>query len=282
MIDTLGRSIIPLEIPMRDLEVGPCIDDTPTPEPTEIPTDTPTADTPTPTIGPSDTPTVPADTPTPEPTQTPGTYYAYLPITLVKVCSSLETASTDVILVIDASSSMDELSGGQKKIDAAKAAASTFLSLLNPELDQVGVVAFDESILLAFAPNSDLAAADAAISGIQPGSGTRIDLAIAEASQLLWIDHVNHADNRVIVLLTDGRPNAGTENAVLEAAQNAKSKPNTTLYTIGLGGDVDPDLLKQVASDGAYLDAPSADELESIYRELARDLPCPGGVVWEP
>ena len=47
------------------------------------------------------------------------------------------------------------------------------------------------------------------------------------------------------------------------------------IYTIGLGssGDLDEDLLKQIAFDESkYFNAPSADQLESIYIAISKDI----------
>ena len=47
------------------------------------------------------------------------------------------------------------------------------------------------------------------------------------------------------------------------------------MYVIGLGDDVDAALLARLASDPAslYL-APDAEDLRTIYAQIARELPC--------
>ena len=50
-----------------------------------------------------------------------------------------------------------------------------------------------------------------------------------------------------------------------------------TIFTIGIGEDVDPDLLRSIAGNpDRYYAAPSTDDLMRIYREIAGDLPCIG------
>ncbi len=282
--DSLGRSIDPIEVPTRDLEVGPCIVETPTPsvtptpEPTETPTITPTSEH-SPTPEPTDTATTVPATATSTVTPTPETVTAYLPLVARRVCK-LEARTTDVVLVIDASSSMEQQSGEQRKIDAAKQAAKSFVGLLDPNTDRAGVVAFDRGVtrVSTFGTRLDVEQLRAFIDTITTGEGTRIDLALQMAGQQLW-DSGRDADNQIIVLLTDGLPDGGTEGLVLDAAGTAKDS-GIMIYTIGLGTDVDPHLLRQVASrPDLYLEAPSADQLEAIYAELAGNLPCPGGVI---
>ncbi|MCB0215165.1 MAG: VWA domain-containing protein [Chloroflexi bacterium] len=284
-VDSLGRSADPVPVPLRDLEVGPCIVETstptatPSPEPTETPTVTPTPEV-SPSPPPSATPTEPPASVTPPPSATPQTVRAYLPLVARRVCKVAER-STDVVLVVDASSSMDQISGDRSKIEAARQAASRFVGLLDPDSDRASVIAFNHEARLVSPLIDDLAALQAAIASIATDSGTRIDLALDRAvDQLVEAGGLGReADNAVIVLLTDGRPDGGTEAAVLAAADRAR-RAGITIYAVGLGEDVDPELLRRVATRGElYLEAPSADDLAAIYAGLAGDLPCPGGVI---
>jgi Mg-chelatase subunit ChlD len=284
--DSIGRKTDPITVPMRTLNVSDCLRVTDTPQPT--PTDTPTtvpSETPTPAVSPTDRPTVvPPDTATPKPTRTPISFYTHLPILLRQVCK-VHPIRSDVMLVIDASSSMEEESGGQKKIDAARAAAQTFVGLLNPETDRAGVIAFNAEPRLASRLTADLAAAQAAIGGIQTAAGTRIDLAL----DMAWLDFYQdltdgsewrERDQQIIVLLTDGRPDPGTRDLVVEMARGL-AESDVLTYVVGLGDDVDAELLTMLATQpDFYYQAPSANELASIYEDLAGQLPCPGGVIW--
>jgi hypothetical protein len=46
--------------------------------------------------------------------------------------------------------------------------------------------------------------------------------------------------------------------------------------------DVDAEMLRQMASrPDTYLEAPSAAELATAFREIGAHLPCPGGGVWQ-
>ena len=84
----------------------------------------------------------------------------------------------------------------------------------------------------------------------------------------------------VLILMTDGRPDPGTRELVEQVARDW-ADPRILVYTIGLGDNVDPDLLRLIATTpNNYLEAPSADQLTAVYEALADDLPCPSGVIW--
>ena len=54
-----------------------------------------------------------------------------------------------------------------------------------------------------------------------------------------------------------------------------------TLFTIGLGNDVDLDALAAIASRPDYFHhAPDAADLEGIYRTVAGTIPCPSATFW--
>ncbi len=54
-----------------------------------------------------------------------------------------------------------------------------------------------------------------------------------------------------------------------------------TVYTIGLGADLDEAALRAMASaPSAYHHAPSGEALAAIYRAIAVDLPCPAAAFW--
>jgi hypothetical protein len=83
----------------------------------------------------------------------------------------------------------------------------------------------------------------------------------------------------VIVLLTDGIQYEEPETALAVAAEARAA--GVSIYAIGLGADVDGEYLKQIAgTPSRYYYAPSEGELEGIYREIARVIPCPPERFW--
>jgi len=276
--DSLGLVSDPITVPLRTVQVDECFPElptatpSPTAEPSETPkpTDAPTV-TPVPTVRPSATPTV---------VSVPGT--VFLPIALSSACRP-EKVFTDIALVIDASSSMEQESGGARKIDAAKDAAQSFLQYLSfaPRgNDQAAVVSFNNRPTLSSGLTSDRNVLGSAIAGIETAPGTRIDLALDVARQELSGERAREGNNPALILLTDGQPSPGTVDAVIAAADAAK-REGITLFVIGLGDDVDEALLRQLATaPDLYFYAPTAAELAAIYEMIAGELPCPGGEEW--
>jgi hypothetical protein len=75
-------------------------------------------------------------------------------------------------------------------------------------------------------------------------------------------------------LLTDGLPTQTTPEEVRAAAQVARDA-GILIFTIGLGGDVDPQLLMDVAgSPDQYFAAAGASDVDRIYGVIREKLPC--------
>lgn len=250
------------------------------------PTPTPTS-TATPTITPSPTATF---TPTPTPTRTPGPRYmplvqkeyVLLPSPTPKPCIPSEQ-TVDVALVIDTSNSMLEPTtpGGVRKLDAAIDAGLNFLDNLklppDQSQDQVTVVWFNGSSGIEIPLTGDKAAIQAALERLplRQAPNTHIDQGLQSAYDELTSARHRATSNRAIILLTDGRQDLTVGNAaVLSIADQAKAA-RISIWTIGLGMEVDQDLLRRVASKPEYFYlAPNAEDLEIIYREIAEVVSC--------
>ncbi len=270
IVDSIDRESGPFPVPTRVIDVIPCVEETPTREPsaTATPSKTPTATS------------SPAPSPTNLPTATALSAPIYLPIALKMACRSAEQ-HTDVVLAIDSSSSMRGKSGSVTKLDAAKSAALSFIELLDLGEDQAAVVSFDERARLDAPLTEQSDELAHAIAAIVTHEGTRLDLALALSTQELTSVRVRPENNQVIILLTDGQPTEGTSNDVLAEAQSAKAN-SLLIYAVGLGDDVDADLLSRVTTDPSFvLLAPDASDLNRIYEEIAGSLPCPGGAIWD-
>jgi len=259
---------------------------TSTPTPSSTASATPVAtQTPPPLPTRSATPsaTAPATaTPTPSATRAPAP--TYLPLALVERCDPARQR-IDVALVLDASTSMAEPArDGRAKRDAAIDAARIFLGLLDlatAEGDQAAVVAFNATAVVLAPLTADRAALDAALDGIALAQQTRLDLAVAEGARVLSDATTRRAANQpVLVLLTDGRANpVPVEDAVGEA--NRAKDAGVSIFTIGLGDDLDFDALAAMASrPDAFLRAPDAEDLAAAFRTIARRIPCPAEAFW--
>jgi Ca-activated chloride channel family protein len=163
------------------------------------------------------------------------------------------------------------------KLAGAQAAALTFLGLMDlaPARDQVALVRFDTEAELVQPLTHDRAAVEAAIRGLSVREGTYLDRGLAAAQVALAGPGRNPANLPVVVLLTDGQQTGGPQAALDAAAQLRLS--GVTLYTIGLGADVDAATLVAMAGGPErYRHAPDAAALADVYAELARDIQCPG------
>jgi Mg-chelatase subunit ChlD len=176
----------------------------------------------------------------------------------------------DVVTVIDRSGSMS----GQPII-AARNAAKSFKNNLASNA-QVGVVSYSDSsrvdIGLTLLNTSDnKALIDTAIDGISAGGWTAMGDGMADANTLLI--NGRSQSRKVMVVLTDGNTNSGSDqdgdNAVAIANANG-----ITIYTIGLGTNLDESLLRGIASaaGGKYYNAPTSVDLQNIYNTIAQDI----------
>jgi Ca-activated chloride channel family protein len=173
-----------------------------------------------------------------------------------------------VALVLDASSSMTG-----PKLKAAKAAAGSFLDALRLGRDRAAVVAFDQEAHVLAGLTADRGVARSAVDRVTAAEGTRIDRGLRAATDLLRTGR--RPDGRpVIVLLTDGRPELGTEAEAINAAAAARAD-GVHVVAIGLGADVDAaSLARMTAAPGDVHLAPTPADLDAIYLNLAANLPC--------
>ncbi len=164
---------------------------------------------------------------------------------------SVPTRQTTIILAIDVSRSMCSTDILPSRLDAAKAAAISFIEHQSPDT-QIGIIAFAGFAALVQPPTNDQELLGDAILSLSPGRRTGIGNgilqsldAIAEidpdvapsvedplsASNVTPIPQGAYAPD-IIVLLTDGVNNVGP--LPLDAAQQAADR-GVRVYTIGFG-----------------------------------------------
>jgi len=208
-------------------------------------------------------------------------YVVYLPFAELGVPCVPRTKPRDVVLVIDASSSMQEPAAGTPgtKLEAARAAARVFLERIDlgdgtAGRDRAAIVSFN----VAATRNSGLTdrrdGLSLALEGIASAQGTRIDLGLREAADVLGNRRADALP--VVILLSDGLQTGGDAGAVLAASEAVRdAAADVVVFTIGLGAQIDVDLLRKVATsaDGYYA-SPSAAQLEEIYQRISARLEC--------
>jgi tight adherence protein B len=175
------------------------------------------------------------------------------------------TASLGVVLVIDASNSMQGL-----PLRDALAAGRLFAEQF-AHGEKVGVLTFNDRSNVVQRPTGDSTALRSAL-GTLPGTreGTHIYDALAQALLLLRSAHVAAGS---IVLLSDGADtgSATHETELVTRAQRARVR----IFTVGLHSTSfrpGPLQLLARATHAAYAEASGSRELESIYAQIGRRL----------
>jgi VWFA-related protein len=176
--------------------------------------------------------------------------------------------SSSTMLVIDQSHSMAE----EDKLAGAIRAAQTYINLLQPGADQLGVITFS-SFSVTLAPLGEVTeqgrmVLNGLLGGLFTLPGTEFYAATREGIKALEAVE----GRKVVLALTDGMDNsgqAGLPQTVTEA-QAAK----TPIYAVGLGSDVDRAGLERLAREtgGQVYFSPSAAELEALYSGIASGL----------
>jgi Ca-activated chloride channel family protein len=211
-----------------------------------------------------------------------------------------------VILTFDVSGSMAAEDIKPTRMEAAKAAALTFVEQ-QPTTVRIGVVAFSDSGLEVQVPTSDRAVVAAAINRLTPARGTSLANGIFAALDALAADgeETNYYSNATpepaatpepippgartsaaIVLLTDGENTVSPDPA--EAAVEAANR-GVRVHTIGVGSPqgvplnvegftvqtrLDEETLQAISgyTKGTYFNAQTEQDLQTIYSNLGTEL----------
>jgi Ca-activated chloride channel family protein len=201
-----------------------------------------------------------------------------------------------VVLAFDTSSSMSATDLAPTRMDAAKAAARSFVEK-QPDSIRVGVVAFGETGLITQRPTTDKAEVLAAIERLQPQGGTALARGVqtslsAVAGRTVQLDDPGGAErsgqdlgffgSAAVILLSDGENTGGPDP--VEAAGLA-STAGVKIYPIGLGSPagtvleidgfqvataLDEAMLRQIAAttDGRYFNAADEQALTRVYDSI--------------
>ncbi|MCB0204054.1 MAG: SBBP repeat-containing protein [Anaerolineae bacterium] len=241
---------------------------TPTPTPTFTPTPLPTATPPLAT--PTATPDFPVCSVTLDKIAYPGTAningQVGVTLQLAGDCPGEIGAAVDVALVIDRSGSMCDTMG------EAQAAGETFLNRMALPPDQASVISFAGAATLHTGLTTHRADAINALNGIICGGTSRLDAGLNRSFDEMTGPRRVAGHTPAVILLTDGNPTGTYADDVRAAAQRLHDA-GIQLYTVGLGADVNADLLREIASaPDHYYQSPSPEDLEQIYSRLAGEL----------
>lgn len=215
--------------------------------------------------------------------------------------SSTSTTPLDIVLVLDASGSMDDpmnRNDNTKRIDALKKAANDFVTTIaeqnqgisdSSKQHQVSIVKFsgDKSavvgndtytkggyaynysqVMKTMSPCTDAAAFTSTINSIRPAGATRADNGL----QLAQSQTSNREDaKKIVIFFTDGSPTStsgfesGVASEAVSAAKAMKDK-GITVYTIGIFIDANPSADPSGASnENKFMHAVSSNYPEASY-----------------
>lgn len=187
--------------------------------------------------------------------------------------ASSSTTPLDIVLVLDASGSMDDpMNDGTKRIDALKRAANDFVTTIaeqnqgisdSSKQHQVSIVKFAgkksaavgndtyresgytynySQVMKAMSPCTDAAAFTNTIDSISPAGSTRADYGLQLAQGQIF----NREDaKKIVVFFTDGSPTSysnfedGVASSAVASAKDMKDA-GATVYTIGIFNGADP------------------------------------------
>ncbi len=197
---------------------------------------------------------------------------------------SCGNVATDIILIIDRSSSMND----DNKIEEAKAAAKSFVDVIANDTNtsnRIGLVSFDHDATLNNTLTNNFASIKTKIDSISLGSGTCTECGIVKANQEISAN--GRPDiKKVVIMLTDGRANyiIGVSNLVdpelaeskaLEAVKAGFYASKTVFFTIGFGTEEGDDeynreFLQAIATlTGGKHYYPAPGELDEVYKEIS-------------
>ena len=215
--------------------------------------------------------------------------------------SSTFTTPLDIVLVLDASGSMDDpmnRNDNTKRIDALKKAANDFVTTIaeqnqgisdSSKQHQVSIVKFsgDKSavvgndtytkggyaynysqVMKTMSPCTDAAAFTSTINSIRPAGATRADNGL----QLAQSQTSNREDaKKIVIFFTDGSPTStsgfesGVASEAVSAAKAMKDK-GTTVYTIGIFSDANPSADPSgTSNENKFMHAVSSNYPEASY-----------------
>ncbi len=210
---------------------------------------------------------------------------------------SLPHREGTVILAFDVSNSMRATDFQPTRMDAAKAAARSFVAK-QPKSIKIGVVAFSDGGLITQTPTAVTADVLAAVDRLAPQGGTSLGQGIFTSLNAIAgkpitptgdvtgasVDDIDigYLGSAAVVLLSDGENNG--EPDPLDVAKLA-SVAGVHIYPIGIGSPagtvvevdgfsvataLDEDLLTKIASvsDGTYFHADDAESLSDIYNRI--------------
>lgn len=220
---------------------------------------------------------------------------------------SSSTTPLDIVLVLDASGSMDDpMNDNTKRIDALKKAANDFVTTIakqnqgisdSSKQHQVSIVKFSgkksaavgndtyredgytynySQVMKAMSPCTDVAAFTSTINSISPAGATRADYGL----ELAQSQTSNREDaKKIVIFFTDGSPTSSNRfepsvaSSAVSAAKAMKDDKDTTVYTIGIFSGANPSddpTAWRTSDENKFMHAVSSNYPDASYTQDSR------------
>jgi VWFA-related protein len=198
-----------------------------------------------------------------------------VPILRFQAPTAREAKPITVVLVVDRSRSMEE----EDRIGGLKRAVGTFFEGL-PAGSRVSVVAFGSEVTQLCAFTGDFARVKQEVDRLTPAGATRYYDAVAASLDLLS----RESGRRAVLALTDGE-DTFSQTADLNSVVLSARRLGLPVHTLGLGteDEIESDALRALARStrGQYYPARQADQLRTIYEQLAERLRSSYSLVYQ-
>ncbi len=176
----------------------------------------------------------------------------------------------DVVLVLDVSGSM---SG--EPLDATKDAAKKFGETVFDSQNgyRISLVSYADGATVNCPFTKYESTLDSAVSSLTDLGSTNTEAGLAQAEALLSKSKAKH---KIILLMSDGMPNAGKQGSeLISYAESIKNK-DITIYTLGFFSAVDAssqgeckNLMASLASHGYHYEVTSSADLSACFGDMA-------------
>lgn len=175
----------------------------------------------------------------------------------------------DIVLVLDVSGSM-----AGTPLEETKKAATRFIRTILKEDASIGIVTYDNTPTM----RSDFSVNESqlidTVNNIGSGGGTNIECGLQLAKDMLSL---SNAEKKIIVLMSDGEPNAGKVGDSLISFADDIKNAGTYIYTLGffssLGSKSSAQtLMEKLASDGCHYEVADADDLVFFFGDIADQI----------
>lgn len=190
---------------------------------------------------------------------------------LIHIEAERETSDErDIVLVLDVSGSM-----AGTPLEETKKAATKFISTILKEDASIGIVTYDSSARVLSDFCMDEEKLTNIVSGISSGGSTNIDDGLTKAHELL---EYSNAEKKIIVLMSDGEPNAGKVGDSLISFADDIKNTGTYIYTLGFFSSLSGSkssaqtLMEKLASDGCHYEVADADDLVFFFGDIADQI----------